>query len=152
MKHFKMSEFECRCGCEMPADVKQNLEALVEVVLDPARERLGKAIRVTSGYRCEKHNKAVGGAANSQHVKGQAADICAGSPAENLAIAKAIVKGGDWDQMILEEMKPGSLEPRWVHVSWKKGFANRREVRKKVQGTGPVFPKLTAEEMCKLKV
>lgn len=44
-------------------------------MLDPARERLGKPIMVNSGYRCPLKNKAVGGVPNSQHLKGEAADI-----------------------------------------------------------------------------
>ncbi len=63
-----MKEFECRDGCEMPASARENIEALVREVLDPARERLGKPIRVNSGYRCAKHNREVGGVRNSQHM------------------------------------------------------------------------------------
>ena len=55
--------------------ITQNLTALIDNVLDPLREAYGAPIIVTSGYRCEKLNKVVGGAASSQHVKGQAADI-----------------------------------------------------------------------------
>ena len=78
MKYFKMKEFECHDGCEMPAEARANIEALVEAVLDPARERLGKAIRVNSGYRCPKHNLKVDGAVGSQHMKGEAADVVPG--------------------------------------------------------------------------
>jgi uncharacterized protein YcbK (DUF882 family) len=45
------------------------------VLLQRLRDKVGKPLTVTSGYRCQKHNKAVGGAANSQHVLGTAADI-----------------------------------------------------------------------------
>lgn len=161
-KYFKTEELircyrekDGRCkGCRLkqkammlPNGVDENVEALVEVVLDPAREKLGKAITVNSGFRCPIHNSEVKGAANSQHVKGEAADLTAGSPEENLKLAKLIVKGRNWDQMILEDVKPGSLEPRWIHVSWKRNGVNRREVRKKVAGTGPIYPKLTEDEM-----
>ena len=60
-------------------EVEENLRALVEQVLDPLRERYGKPIRVTSGYRCPRLNTLVGGSPNSQHMKGEAADIV-GSP------------------------------------------------------------------------
>lgn len=46
---------------------EQNLIALIENVLDPLREAYGKPIVVTSGFRCKELNKAVGGAASSQH-------------------------------------------------------------------------------------
>ena len=52
-------------------------------MLDPLREWYGKPIPVTSGYRCPELNKAVGGVANSYHLKGMAADIDTGSKEEN---------------------------------------------------------------------
>ena len=59
----------------MMGGVPENVKALVENVLDPLREKYGKPIKVNSGYRCPKHNLAVGGATQSQHMKGEAADI-----------------------------------------------------------------------------
>ena len=52
-----------------------NMRRLVKTVLDPARERLGKAIYVNSGYRCQELNRKVGGVANSYHLQGRAADL-----------------------------------------------------------------------------
>lgn len=98
MKHFRKEEFLCRCGkCEMPAEVEANIVALVENVLDPAREKFGKPITVNSGYRCPKHNAAVGGVANSQHLQGEAADI---TSADNEQLAKIIEENGRFDQLI----------------------------------------------------
>lgn len=51
------------------------LNKLCYTVLEPLRKAYGKPIRVTSGLRVKKLNKVVGGAANSQHTYGQAADI-----------------------------------------------------------------------------
>lgn len=53
----------------------ENLRALCVNVLQPLRDALGEPIIVSSGYRCAKLNNAVGGAKNSHHVTGQAADI-----------------------------------------------------------------------------
>jgi hypothetical protein len=75
MKWFKEKEFVCRCCGELPPFARENIEALVENVLDPLRERYGKPIIVNSGYRCAKHNREVGGASGSQHMRGEAADI-----------------------------------------------------------------------------
>ena len=163
MKWFDIDkEMRCHCGCEMPAEVRENEKALIETVLDDARERYGKPIVVNSGYRCEKYNRdVVHGAANSQHcgrLGNAAADIRTGVSglgdeafkAENLKIARAIVAGGNWDQMILYVDNAKSLAPRFVHVSWKRGGANRREVRKKVIGGAPIYPKLNAAEMAVL--
>ena len=49
-------------------EVVGNLTTLVDKVLDPLREAYGKPIKVNSGYRCPKLNKAVGGSATSQHA------------------------------------------------------------------------------------
>jgi len=131
MKYFKMKEFECHDGCEMPAEARENIEALVETVLDPARERLGKAIRVNSGYRCAKHNLKVGGAVGSQHMKGEAADVVPGESGKVTGdslerLARIIMELGVFDQMI--------VYPSFVHVSYKRIGTNRHQVLKKVSG------------------
>lgn len=70
-KHFSSKEFECKCGkCEI-----QYLEDGVLEKLEIVREKYGKPIIITSGYRCPSHNKAIGGAVNSSHVNGLAVDI-----------------------------------------------------------------------------
>ena len=118
MKWFKKEDFLCRCGrCEMPAEVEGNLMALVENVLEPAREKLGGPIIVNSGYRCVRYNRDVGGVANSQHLRGEAVDIrCA----DNNRLAKIIVEAGRFDQLI--------IYPTFIHVSFKRLGANRKQV------------------------
>lgn len=67
--HFMRSEFACRCGCG-----RDTVDyALFKVLLD-LREEFGE-IKITSGNRCPRYNRQVGGAPNSQHLKGKAADI-----------------------------------------------------------------------------
>lgn len=155
MKYFTMREMECRCWCGMPAAVKESVESLVDNVLDPAREAYGKPIAVNSGYRCEMHNREVGGASRSQHVQGEAADIRAAGltgralAVENLEIARMILKNGKWDQMILEDVPAKGIEPRWIHVSWKRNGGNRRQVLKKVAGKLG-YAVLTAENLMAL--
>lgn len=131
MKYFKMKEFECHDGCEMPASAQEKIAALVEAVLDPARERLGKAIRVNSGYRCEKHNLKVGGAVGSQHMKGEAADVVPGESGQVTGdslerLVRIIKEQGVFDQMI--------VYPTFVHVSYKRIGTNRHQVLTKVSG------------------
>lgn len=58
-----------------PPHIVDNLRALCEMVLQPLRDKLNVPITVTSGYRCERLNKRVKGAKNSEHLFGQAADI-----------------------------------------------------------------------------
>jgi len=123
----------CRCGCTLPPELMPNLTSLVTVVLEPLREAYGKPIYVTSGYRCPKHNAAVGGVKNSQHMAGEAADIHTGSPDENLKLAKLVVELGNYDQLILYG-PAGTMKPRFLHVSWKRLGPNRHRILKKEDG------------------
>ncbi len=158
MKHFKITEFECRCGCRMPPAAKENIDALVANVLDPVRDKFSRAIKVNSGYRCPKHNAKVGGAIHSQHMEGEAADIAAlsrencnmrGWKQANFEIVKLIVKDCKFDQLILENTDANDLLPMWIHVSYKAHGLNRGQVLKKVSGQKG-YHALTVAEMEKL--
>lgn len=118
----------------LPNGIESNLEALVDNVLDPVRELYASLIIVNSGFRCPKHNAAVGGVANSQHILGEAADITTGSPAENLRLARLIAQLGNYDQIIIY-VHDGSKEPQFIHVSWKRNGDNRHRILKHVTGT-----------------
>ncbi len=124
MKWFKEKEFACRCCGELPPLARANVRALVDEVLDPVREKLGKAIVVNSGYRCPRHNAAVGGVRNSQHLRGEAADIVLvnGSGLRVQDLADAIKEHGVFDQLI--------VYPGFVHVSYKRNGGNRGQVLK----------------------
>lgn len=102
---------------------ENNLVALVENVLDPLREAYGKPIIVTSGFRCKALNKAVGGASNSQHLTGEAADIRTQSDTkeDNKKLFDLIQKLNlPFDQLINE------YDFNWIHVSY--SDRNRRQV------------------------
>ena len=73
-KNFKQSEFNCKCGCEMPNDVLGSVRVLAEY-LQSIRDASNAPILINSAYRCPSHNKAIGGVSNSQHVLGKASDI-----------------------------------------------------------------------------
>lgn len=102
---------------------KRNLIALVMQVLDPLRDKYGKAINVNSAYRSPFVNERVGGAESSQHVKGQAADITAGSKEENKKLFE-LLKSMDFDQLINE------YDYSWIHVSYKRIGYNRKQILK----------------------
>ena len=100
---------------------RMNLEKLILRVLDPIRSLYGKPIYVNSGFRSKKLNELVGGAKNSQHLQGKAADITAGNPKENKKLWDVIMflfQEGDieFDQLINE--KPINGEPSWIHISY----------------------------------
>lgn len=97
-----------------------NLIELVNNVLDPLRERYGKPIRVSSGYRSAMLNRSVNGATSSQHRLGQAADITVGSKAENRKLFEIIKKELPFDQLIDEK------DYSWVHVSFRSDGHNRK--------------------------
>lgn len=104
---------------------REALEVLVLALLDPLREIWGAPIYVNSGYRSPALNKAVGGVANSQHMKGQAADITTGNTASNRKLFALIRDGGfDFDQLIDE------ADGTWIHVSYVSPSENRRQVLK----------------------
>lgn len=110
-------------GC-VDAQVFTSLQALCENVLQPLRDMVLFPIVVTSGFRCPKLNKAVGGAKNSQHMKGEAADIrCNYLPAFQLASILTL-NDVDFDQLILEERKG---KPSWLHVSYVTHRKNRNQ-------------------------
>jgi len=73
--NFKLEEFQCKCGCEMPRNVMENIFKLVDQ-LQIVRDIYGP-LNVNSAYRCESHNKSIGSSSSSQHVLGKAADITA---------------------------------------------------------------------------
>ncbi len=94
-------------------EVIDNLTALVDNVLDPLRELYGKPIRITSGYRCPRLNKAVGGVSNSQHLTGQAADITLRDKAKNKELFELIQSAHlPFDQLIDE------YGFQWIHCSY----------------------------------
>ena len=100
--------------------VVANLQALVAHVLDPLRVMWGSPIIVTSGYRCALLNKAVGGASQSQHVLGQAADIrtVSDSRDDNLALLRCLVKAGLPFDKLISEYADSKHRPDWIHVSY----------------------------------
>lgn len=92
-ENFKVSEFACHgSGCCSTVKIDEKLVTYLQKI----RDHFGKSVTISSGYRCEKHNKAVGGATASRHAKGQAADIVVDgvAPAEVAKYAESIgIKG-----------------------------------------------------------
>lgn len=131
MKYFTMNELThsataIRKGIDNTPDntAKANLTALVANILDPLREAYGKPIVVSSGYRCAKLNRAVGGVARSQHITGQAADIqsVSKSKADHKKLFELVQRLRlPYDQLIDE------YDYKWVHISFD-ARGNRRQV------------------------
>ncbi len=88
-KNFDSSEFACQCGCGYDTPNPELIR-----MLQVARDLYGKPIRITSGCRCIKHNRNVGGTANSAHISGMAADIATPTGKERFLIIKALLEAG----------------------------------------------------------
>lgn len=69
-EHFKVKEFACKDGSPIVF-----VDEYLAVLLDILRETIKKPVIITSGYRTPEHNKKVGGAKYSYHMRGMAADI-----------------------------------------------------------------------------
>ena len=122
-KHFSLEELCASAtakarGIQNRPNAQQiiSLVYLAAYVLEPLREAMHEPIPISSGFRCEQLNRAVGGVSNSQHMRGQAADLC---------IDGDMKKGRKWfdyikthlnfDQLIWEHSSNGTY---WVHVSF----------------------------------
>lgn len=92
---------------------KMSLIKLAKEILQPLRDKMGVPITVTSGYRCPKLNKAVGGVSTSQHLRGEAADIKCKDVKKLFDTAREMMTKG--------EIKVGQLidekKYSWVHIS-----------------------------------
>lgn len=116
-KEFTRSDKAQQLGINNEPDALawQRIHELRDYVLNPARAKLGKPIYITSGYRSPELNAAVGGAANSQHTTGEAADLTTKSRKLNQQLFAILAQMGNFDQLIWE--KGGE----WVHVSFRYG-------------------------------
>lgn len=125
-KNFRWEEFErSNKAAELGIDntipdntVAENVRALVFNVLQPLRDACGHPLRVNSGYRSKALNKAVKGAANSQHTRGEAADIHEDNP---FTLAWLVLHIGlPFDQLILYDT--------FIHLSHKRNGPQRGQI------------------------
>lgn len=100
------------------SEVKENLTALCVHVLQPLRDFLKQSLFVSSGYRCPRLNKAIGGANGSQHLSGEAADINATGTMSNNEIIAAIKHAKLPIDQCIVEFRDENGEPNWIHVSY----------------------------------
>ena len=134
-EHFSFSEFEASDTAKgmridnhiKDWDVRDNIVALVNNVLEPLRTKWGGPLMINSGYRCPELNKAVGGVETSQHCKGMAADVRCTDPFALATLAKRMKL--PFDQMI--------LYPSFVHFSHKREGENRCQILYSSKYNGP---------------
>jgi len=134
LDEFTRSQYAVRNGIDnSPPDAAiSRLKDLVSYVLQPLRDHYGQAVTISSGYRCEALNSAIGGAPSSQHIDGKAADIeIVGI--DNLEVATWLATNLPFDQLILEYYVNGSPNSGWIHVSYEHE-QNRRQILTKIKG------------------
>ncbi len=102
------------------------MKLVAEKCFEPLREWYKKPIRINSFFRSQSLNVKVGGSATSQHCKGEAIDISAGSRTENRILYDWLVTNlPEWDQILWEY--GDETGPDWVHISFK-AKGNRKQV------------------------
>ena len=108
---------------EMSDKHLENMQRVIDNLIQPMRDAIGP-IRISSGYRSPKLNKAIGGSSRSQHCKGEALDLQFWKEGKmnNKVIYDWVIDSGiEFDQMINE------FDYAWIHISLK-SKENRKEI------------------------
>lgn len=141
MDEFTVSQTAARRGIpNTPGQLEElAIRALCKEILDPLEDelqtKLGKSIVINSGYRSPKVNRAVGGAKNSQHTKGEAVDLIVPGCSVELVVALIQQLNLPFDQLINEF---GS----WVHVSFKLSGSRREVLKARKSGRKVIYTKV----------
>lgn len=124
-KNFTLSEFidsdvakEKQIENNPTDEAVKNIIHLTKNLLQPLRDRYGEPLKVSSGYRCQALNRAVGGVQTSQHQKGEASDIKCSNP--KLLLTHLKNSRLTFDQAI--------LYPTFLHLSLKRIGVNRKQI------------------------
>lgn len=119
-----------------PAHI-ENFKLLAENVFEPIRKHFGKPIHISSGYRSDALNKAIGGSKTSQHCTGEAIDIDMDGSAHgitNKMVFDYIKDNLNFDQLIWEFGTASN--PDWVHVSYESTGKQRNQILRAVKSGG----------------
>ena len=104
LRPFSATEFRCKCGCA--AGIERMHPDLL-MMLDELRDRAGIPLVLSSAYRCEAHNRKVGGVNASAHTRGYAVDIKCLNSHTRFQILQAALEAG---------FRRIELAPTWIHV------------------------------------
>lgn len=102
----------------------ENMRQLCRNVLEPVRRRFG-VTQITSGFRSQALNAAVGGAPDSQHLRGEAADLHISNMEVGRKVFDFIRLHTDFDQLLFERRIKGGYW--WLHVSFTTRRPNRHQ-------------------------
>lgn len=134
MKYFSVSEL-CASATALREGIDNTptesayhlLHVLVEKLLDPIREAWGEPIVVSSGYRCPELNTLVGGAKNSHHLLGCAADIIAGNKADHRRLFNLIQQMQQQGQIRFTQLI-AEKDYQWLHISYVPGMLQNQVI------------------------
>ena len=126
---FLVSQTAQRRGIDNTPNVDQLrcLYLLAKNVVQPIRELIAVPTRVSSGLRVPALNTAIGGSKNSQHIRGQAADLIPVGDKSLVQYAEMIAKSDiQFDQLILEFHNLAIPSSGWLHVAYNPDRAKQR--------------------------
>lgn len=120
------SQMALRLGVNnIPSETElASMRLVADMCFEPLREWYGKPIKINSFFRNQELNTAVKGSTTSQHCKGEAIDMSAGSREENKKLFDWCKANLIFDQLIWEY--GDTTGPAWVHISYKLGM-NRNQ-------------------------
>jgi zinc D-Ala-D-Ala carboxypeptidase len=98
---------------EIPDECRVPIATLFNLIVEPLRVKLGVHIHIDSAYRCLELNRAIKSADDSQHVKGEAADLKIHGMTPKQIADKIVAMDLPYDQLIEEFGDDG-----WCHVSY----------------------------------
>jgi hypothetical protein len=115
LSEFLRSDLATRKGIDNtpPPAVLANIRGVLAPAMQRVRDLLGAPVFITSGYRSPELNAAIGGAKDSQHMQGLAADFIAPAAGTPFTVCLYLLQHGlglHWDQLI--------WEGNWTHVSF----------------------------------
>lgn len=116
-----------RLGIEnIPNEIELNsMKIVANICFEPLRAWYGKPIKINSFFRCVELNARIGGSVTSQHCKGEAIDMSAGSKEENKKLFDWCKANLKFDQLINE------YNYSWVHISFRSGLNRNQTIIKK---------------------
>lgn len=105
----------------------ENLRLLCTNILQPLRDLLGVPVTISSGYRCKALNRIIGGARNSQHQTGRAADLSVKGFTTEQLFQLIVDSNLEYDQVIEEFGE-------WIHISFSEKPRKIALIAKRVNG------------------
>nr|WP_269328856.1 D-Ala-D-Ala carboxypeptidase family metallohydrolase [Kineosporia babensis] len=115
--HFSFTEVRCKCGGRYSTCARIWFQRGAFRELERYRKSLGSGISIISGCRCRGHNRAVGGASQSRHMAGDAADFAPVRPVSWFA-TRNLFRGRGWNKSPgTHPVRHGDLGPRrqWMY-------------------------------------